>query len=143
MDKSKPAAAKGQPAASPAPKTASPATGNPPPLFRKIDWLTFLITTLVVWVGYFYTLAPDLTLEDSGELAVASQYAGIPHPPGYPVWTIYTWLWTVLLPIKNIAWRVALGEATAGAFACGLLGFVVAFFNSIWILYAIWRSGKD
>ncbi len=126
MDKSKPAAAKGQPAASPAPKTASPATGNPPPLFRKIDWLTFLITTLVVWVGYFYTLAPDLTLEDSGELAVASQYAGIPHPPGYPVWTIYTWLWTVLLPIKNIAWRVALGEATAGAFACGLLGFVVS-----------------
>lgn len=97
-----------------------------PPLFRRIDWLTFLVTTFCVWLGYFYTLAPDLTLEDSGELAVASFYAGIPHPPGYPVWTLYTYLWANLLPIGNIAWRVALGEATAGALACGLLGLLIS-----------------
>jgi len=96
------------------------------PLFRRIDWLTLLVTTALVWIGYYLTLAPDLTLEDSGELATASFYAGIPHPPGYPVWSIYTWLWTVLLPFKNIAWRVALGEATAAAFACGLLGLLVS-----------------
>src|SRR5580765_5702069 len=76
---------------------------KPRPLFRPIDWLTLLIATVVVFAGYYYTLAPDLTLEDSGELAVGSFYAGIPHPPGYPVWTIYTWLWT-LLPIGNVAW---------------------------------------
>src|SRR5690348_5567290 len=81
-------------------------TPHPAPLFRKTDWLTFLITFAVVWMGYYLTLAPELTLEDSGELATGSFYAGIPHPPGYPVWTIYTWLWT-LLPFKNIAWRVA------------------------------------
>src|SRR6185436_14159419 len=68
----------------------------------------------------------ELTLEDSGELATGSMYAGIPHPPGYPVWAIYTWLWTVLLPIKNIAWRVALGEATSAAIAAGLLGLLVS-----------------
>lgn len=124
MDKTKTPAVKGTPAANP-PKTETPKAGHPAPLFRRIDWLTFFITTLVVWIGYYWTLAPDLTLEDSGELAVGSFYAGIPHPPGYPVWTIYTWLWT-LLPISNVAWRVALGEATAGAIACGLLGFVVS-----------------
>src|SRR5688572_3672328 len=69
-----------------------------PPLFRRIDWLTFGVTTLLVWIGYYLTLAPDLGLEDSGELAVGSFYAGIPHPPGYPVWTIYTWLWATFLP---------------------------------------------
>jgi thioredoxin-like negative regulator of GroEL len=95
-------------------------------LFRTTDWITFLITFAAVWVGYYLTLAPELTLEDSGELAAGSFYAGIPHPPGYPVWTIYTWLWTVLLPIKNIAWRVALGEATGGALAAGLLGLLVS-----------------
>jgi ubiquinone biosynthesis protein len=26
--------------------------------------------------------------------------------------------------------------------ALGLLGYVVAFMNSVWILYGIWRSGK-
>src|SRR5689334_3345624 len=96
-----------------------------PPLFRRIDWLTFGITTLLVFVAYMLTLAPDLTLEDCGELAVASQYAGVPHPPGYPVWTIYSWLFT-LLPISNIAYRVALSSAFAGALSCGLVALMVS-----------------
>src|SRR6267378_2202271 len=79
-------------------KTTAPATlktpppvPRPAPLFRRIDWLTMLITFAAVWIGYYLTLAPEQTLEDSGELATGSFYAGIPHPPGYPVWTIYTW----------------------------------------------------
>lgn len=96
-----------------------------PPLFRPVDWLTFTLTAITVFTGYLWTLAPDLTLEDCGELAVASYYAGIPHPPGYPVWTLYTWLWT-LLPWSNIAWRVALASAFAGALACGFLGLLVS-----------------
>jgi thioredoxin-like negative regulator of GroEL len=101
--------------------------------FRKTDWFAFLITLCCVWTGYYLTLAPELTLEDSGELATASFYAGIPHPPGYPVWTLYTWLWTVLLPIKNVAWRVALGEATSGALAAGLLALLVSRGSSLLI----------
>ncbi len=97
-----------------------------PPLFRRIDWLAFLIAFGVVWITYFITLAPELTLEDSGELCTGAFYAGIPHPPGYPVWTIYSWLWTVLLPFHNVAWRVEVGEATAAAFACGLVGLMVS-----------------
>src|ERR1041385_6635187 len=102
MEKPKTPAVKGQPAAPAAPKTTPPSGSprpvpalprHPPPLFRWIDWLAFGLTTLAVWIGYYLTLAPDLTLEDSGELAVGSFYAGIPHPPGYPVWTIYTYLW--------------------------------------------------
>ena len=120
--------------ASPAKPLSAPAKPkvNPPPLFRKTDWLAFLITFGIIWVAYYLTLAPELTLEDSGELATGSFYAGIPHPPGYPVWTIYTWLWT-LLPIKNIAWRVALGEATGGAIAAGLLGLLVSRGSSLLI----------
>src|SRR6266581_1225385 len=116
------------PGSQPPPKSPAPAIHpvKPAPLFRKTDWLTLLITFAAVWIGYYLTLAPEMTLEDSGELATGSFYAGIPHPPGYPVWTIYTWLWTVLLPIKNIAWRVALGEATGGALAAGLLGLLVS-----------------
>ena len=129
-------ASRGNPPAQPGqPKTPAPPPGpiKPAPLFRKTDWLTFLISFAAVWIGYYLTLAPELTLEDSGELATGSFYAGIPHPPGYPVWTIYTWLWTVLVPIKNIAWRVALGEATGGALAAGLLGLLVSRGSSLLI----------
>jgi tetratricopeptide (TPR) repeat protein len=112
--------------AQPQPRPATPAVAHPPPLYRTIDWWTLAVTTLLSFLAYFWTLAPDLTLEDSGELAVASYYAGVPHPPGYPVWTLYTWLFTVLLPFSNIAWRVAVSSAVAGALSCGLLALIVS-----------------
>jgi tetratricopeptide (TPR) repeat protein len=130
-EKSKPT-----PSATPAPpaKTASGKTaGNPPPppartgrLFRPNDWWTFAAATILVFIGYYLTLAPDLTLEDCGELAVGSFYAGVPHPPGYPVWTLFTYLFTVLIPFGNIAWRVALASAVSGALACGIVAQLVS-----------------
>jgi tetratricopeptide (TPR) repeat protein len=110
----------------PATKPAAAPTGHTPPLFRRIDWLALLITFAIVWTTYFLTLAPELTLEDSGELCTGAYYAGIPHPPGYPFWAIYSWLWTTLLPVGNVAWRVEVGEATAAAMACGLVAFMVS-----------------
>jgi len=126
--KSKPASFGKQEAAPPPPDPAVPATpaARKPPFFRRCDWISFGVTTLLVLIGYVMTLAPNLTLEDSGELAVGSYYAGVPHPPGYPVWTIYTWLFTVLVPFSNIAWRVALSSAVAGAFASGLLALIAS-----------------
>ena len=56
--------------------------------FRRIDWWAFWIVLAASFAVYFHTLAPTLTLEDSGELAVASDYLGVPHPPGYPIWTL-------------------------------------------------------
>ncbi|HEU5123729.1 MAG TPA: DUF2723 domain-containing protein [Verrucomicrobiae bacterium] len=111
--------------APPAKTTEAEITPKLPPLFRKVDWLAFAVTLLFVFVGYYLTLAPEMTLEDSGELAVGSFYAGIPHPPGYPVWTLYTYLWT-LLPFGNVAWRVGLGCAVSGAMASALLALVVS-----------------
>lgn len=117
-------------------RVSAPAAGSGgrvPPLFRRIDWYTFALTTLVTMIGYWWTLAPDLTLQDSGELAVGSFYAGVPHPPGYPVWTIYTWLFTVLFPVSNIAYRVAFSSAVAGALSCGLVGLMVSRGSSMMI----------
>ncbi|HZL14195.1 MAG TPA: DUF2723 domain-containing protein [Verrucomicrobiae bacterium] len=122
-DKNKNPEGKPQPAKTP---VAKPAPIKVPPLFRKIDWLVLIFCFAVVWIAYLLTLAPELTLEDCGELCTASYYAGIPHPPGYPFWSIYSWLWTVILPIGNVAWRVEVGESFAAAMACGLVGFMVS-----------------
>jgi tetratricopeptide (TPR) repeat protein len=124
-----------KPAAATAPGRNQPAPpAEPPaPLFRRHDWLAFIITTLITLGGYLWTLSPDVTLEDSGELAVASYYAGVPHPPGYPVWTLYTWLFTVLLPFSNIAWRVAVSSAVAAALSTGVLALMVSRVSSMLI----------
>ena len=105
---------------------AAPAPAPVPPLFRKIDWLTFGLAFGVVWAVYLWTLAPELTLEDSGELCTGSFYAGIPHPPGYPFWAIYSWFWTFILPFGNVAWRVEVGESFAAALGCGMVGIMVS-----------------
>src|ERR1700722_6824303 len=97
-----------------------------PPFFRRIDWLALAVIVVPVFTGYLLTLAPDVTLEDSGELATGSFYAGVPHPPGYPLWTIITWLFTKLIPFGNVAYRVAIASAVAGALASGLLGLMVS-----------------
>src|SRR5581483_7560244 len=113
----------GKPGATPVAKTGTPVT---PPLFRPIDWMTLGITTILIFIGYWLTLSPDLTLEDSGELATGSMYAGIPHPPGYPVWTVITWCFTKILPFHNIAWRVGVASAVAASLACGFLALMVS-----------------
>src|SRR5215472_4914687 len=129
MKEPMPSKTKGKPAESAA-ITAAPVIPAPslpePALFRKIDWLALLFAFGAVWTIYLLTLAPCQTLEDSGELCTGAFYAGIPHPPGYPFWTIYAWLWTKLLPIGNVAWRVEVGQATAAAMACGLVAFMVS-----------------
>ncbi len=104
-------------------QTGDPTTKS---FFTKVDWLTGFITLLLSLAVYLYTLAPDVTLEDSGELAVGSMYAGVPHPPGYPMWTIYSWVFTKILPFSNIAWRVAVSSAVAAALSAGLLALMVS-----------------
>jgi len=96
------------------------------PMFRPTDWLTLAITFGVIWVIYLFTLAPEQTLEDSGELCTGAFYAGIPHPPGYPFWSVYAWFWTAILPFGNVAWRVEVGESFAAAMGCGLLALMVS-----------------
>src|SRR5581483_441064 len=133
MEKPKPNKPKG-PSGPPQKSQSGKSASTPPapvapvkvaPLFRKIDWMVFVICFAAIWIVYLFTLAPDLTLEDSGELCTASFYAGIPHPPGYPFWSIYSYLWT-LLPFGSVTWRVEVGESFAAAMACGLVGLMVS-----------------
>ena len=128
MEKVKPTNAKGS-ASKPKETAKSAVPAAPikvPPMCRPIDWLTLALTFGIVWAVYLFTLAPEQTLEDSGELCTASYYAGIPHPPGYPFWSLYSWLWTVIVPFGNVAWRVEVGQSFAAAMGCGLLALMVS-----------------
>ena len=72
---------------------------------------------------YIATLAPSITFEnngtDSGDLITAAYTLGVPHPPGYPTYTLLAWLAT-RLPIGTIAYRVNLISALSAALALGL-----------------------
>lgn len=70
---------------------------------------------------YAWTVAPNVTLLDSGEFLVAAQQFGVPHPTGYPLWTMLAWMFS-LLPLGNDAWEINLLSGVLGALAVGLSG---------------------
>src|ERR1017187_3435344 len=79
--------------------------------FSVRDKIAFLAASLVAFAAYCYTLAPSVTLEDSGGFLTAAHNLGVPHPPGYPVWTMLSWVWQWSIPFGSIAWRVNLLSA--------------------------------
>jgi hypothetical protein len=94
--------------------------------YERADWRSFAAASLVMLLVYAWTLAPGLTLANSGILATGAMYAGVPGNPGHPVWVLYSWLFAHLLPFSNIAWRVAMGSAVASAAACGLVALMTS-----------------
>ena len=101
-------------------------------IMQRSDWLSFWIVFLITLGVYTYTLNPTVSLEDSGELAVAADYLGVPHPPGYPIWTLVGWFFQWIFDFveynghPNPAWGVALSSAFFGALACGLIGMLIS-----------------
>lgn len=79
--------------------------------------------SLVALGVYLATLAPDLTNAnfgtDGGDLVAAARTLGVPHPSGYPTYTLLAWLFTHL-PIGTLAYRVNLLSAVCAAAAVGI-----------------------
>ena len=105
--------------------------------FTKSDWVSATITFLFSLIIYTLTLQPTVGLEDSGELIVASDFLGVPHPPGYPIWTLLTWFFQWIFHSftfhghPNPAWAVNWFSAFSGALACGIITLLIS------------KSGKD
>ncbi len=58
---------------------------------------------------------------DSGELVTAVHLLGIPHPSGYPLYVLLGKLWTLIVPVGSIAFRMSLFSAACAAGACAML----------------------
>jgi tetratricopeptide (TPR) repeat protein len=113
--------------ASPLPAGASrpalPATH--PERFERSDFIAAALVFAITLFVYVLTLSPCVTLEDSGELITGAADFGVPHPPGYPLWTMSGFLFSHLIPFGNAAWRVNLQSAFYGALANAVLTLLV------------------
>jgi tetratricopeptide (TPR) repeat protein len=90
--------------------------------FRRDDWLaaagTFIFSVLV----FFYHMAPEVTLQDSGELVTGAFTFGVPHPPGYPLWAFLGYIWShVVVPFGNPAWRIGTMSVATGGLVVGFM----------------------
>ncbi len=78
---------------------------------------------LAAFVAYVLAATPTAYPLDSAELATAAFGLGVAHPPGEETTLLFAKLVT-LLPLGNVAFKVALSQALAGALA-GVLVFLL------------------
>lgn len=83
-------------------------------------WLASVVT-LAFFVLYTSRLCPTLSLKgDSAELVSAAALWGVPHPPGYPLFTAIAHAFAAL-PIDGVPWRVHLTSAVFHACTVGVV----------------------
>jgi hypothetical protein len=104
-----------------------------PERFQRSDFIAAGLVFLITLGVYIATLAPNVTLEDSGELITAAAKFGVGHPPGYPLWTMMGFAISHLLPIGGLAWRINLLSALFGATSNAVLTLLVCH-SSRWLL---------
>lgn len=91
--------------------------------YSKIILLLALVF-LINFILFLLTLSPTVTFEDSGELITAAYNLGVPHQPGYPLFTILAKLFS-FIPIGNIAFRVNMMSAFFSSLAAVLITYVL------------------
>ena len=104
-----------------------------PERFKPSDFIAAGIVFFVTLGVYIATLAPNVTLEDSGELITAAAKFGVGHPPGYPLWTMSGFLLSHLFPFGNLAWRINLLCALFGGASNAVLT-LLACHSGRWLL---------
>src|SRR5947207_3956814 len=93
--------------------------------WSRAELLCGCTVVLAALLLYGWTLAPTVTLTDSGELIVVAQGLGVAHPPGFPLWVILAHL-ASRVPLGNIAVRINFSSALFAALASAMLALVVA-----------------
>ena len=97
-------------------------------VLRRISRPELVYSGAVFFVSlllYVWTLAPTVTLVDSGELIVAARFLGVAHPPGFPLYIVLAHV-ASLVPVGNIAQRIHFASALFAALAAALVTLVIA-----------------
>src|SRR5262245_917735 len=87
----------------------------------RYDYIVGVSLALMAFGLYLFTLAPTVLEADAGEFQFVPWLPGIAHPTGYPLYLMLGWLWSHLLPMGEVAWRMNLLSALFAAITVGLV----------------------
>lgn len=101
---------------------------NLPPRVRDLlhqSWPWALIAFAVMLVVYTRTLLPGTVGGDAGELQYAGPILSIAHSTGYPLYVILGFIWSKVIVIGTVAYRMNLLAAVSGAAGCAIVSWMV------------------
>jgi hypothetical protein len=89
---------------------------------RPSGWIAQLAwVVLPLAVIYWFTLGRTVGAADTFEFQVVVPQLGIVHPTGYPLYLLLGKLWTTLIPVGSVAWRLNLATAVYGLLTAATL----------------------
>ena len=94
------------------------------PLRPRSDLLGLALLFAGVFVLYAASTPRTVMLEDDGLFISAAVFAGVGHPPGYPLYIALGRL-ASLIPLGSVAWRVHALSGLAGALTCVCIAWLV------------------
>ena len=131
---------KRRPAGRPASRPARRSPPPPPPLWRRLPFRatlpglhplaprTDVLGVALIFAGAFALYAVSapraVMLEDDGLFITTATFAGVAHPPGYPLYVLLGWL-AALVPFGEVAWRVHALSGLMGALTCASVAWIV------------------
>jgi len=90
------------------------------PIKMMIGLLVFFTTFLV----YLFTLYPTIPFHDAGDMVTSAYLLGIPHPTGYPFFTLFGKLFITIIPYGNIAFRMNVLSSLFASLAVMMVYFI-------------------
>ncbi|MEI7435515.1 MAG: DUF2723 domain-containing protein [bacterium] len=112
--------------------------------FKPEDWWAAAATFLFSALLFFRHMAPEVTLQDSGELVTGAFNFGVPHPPGYPLWALLGFIWShFIVPFGNPAWRIGTMSVVTGGLVVGVMTLVMTRSTRVMLHALPWSDGID
>jgi hypothetical protein len=91
--------------------------------WRRAAAQPWLLAPLLVFLVYLLSMPRTVTFEDDGLFLMAAAHAGIPHPPGYPLYVLIGHL-VSHLPVGTVPIRLHALSAAFGGAACLAIGLI-------------------
>ena len=88
--------------------------------FKTKDWALAAVIAGVAGTLYYITAARDIVVGDGAEFITVAAVLGVPHPPGYPLFTILGHIFS-LLPLGSIPFRVNLLSVVCDSLTVGIV----------------------
>src|SRR5437868_4409438 len=90
------------------------------------SWRAALLAATPALLIYLRTVAPTIAAWDAGDFATAAYTLGVAHPPGYPLYTLIGFLFTHLVPVGDVGFRMNLLSALCGTVGVGVTAALAA-----------------
>ncbi len=92
---------------------------------KTLKWTLGALSFIITLVVYISTMQPSVPFWDCGEFSAATTWQQVPHPPGAPLFLVFSKVFQLIIPFGDLGWRVNMVSVVSTAFFVLLLYLII------------------